>query len=362
MKRKGANLYMKKILSLILSFSIMMVMGINVDTSIKANETATELYYDTGTKVNVNTQPKQDILTLSDYEKVESISLKTSGYPDINAGSYEITKPCVVYMGAIIKNSENTGGAYDYQIKLGGAENASQWNDDKDWTSGSVPLGNSSKESGDFEYVKYEITQDMIDAQGGTYTLLSGIRAKKFASLPFEALNQTLSGDSFIHIYYTKQGNIVKNESKDVYANYSPNKVDTYSVNISWGSMEFKYTPDTHTWNAEKLEYDDSKTGKWTCDTDANKITVENRSNKEVKAGFSYTSSTGFETVNGTFSEGSTAITSVMIPSADTGTINTSGQAQSKSAYLNLTSIDFNGKALQNTSIGTVTVSITDGN
>ncbi|WP_416325777.1 hypothetical protein [[Eubacterium] hominis] len=351
---------MKKILSLILSFSIMMVTGITGDASIKANGTVTELYYDTGTKVNVNTQPIQDILTLSDYEKVESISLKTSGYQNMNAGSYEITKPCVVYMGAIIKNSENIGGAYNYQIKLGGAEKANQWNDDKDWTSGSVP-GNEYN-GGDFEYVKYEITQDMIDAQGGTYTLLSGIRGENFTNLSFAALGQTLSGDSFIRIYYTKQGNIVKKESKDVSANYSPNKVDTYSVNISWGSMEFKYTPDNHTWNAEKLEYDDSKTGKWSCDTDANKITVENRSNKEVKAGFSYTSSTGFETVNGTFSEGSTPITSLMIPSADTGTINTLGQAQSKSAYLNLTSTDFNGKALQNTRIGTVTVRITEGN
>ena len=152
-------------------------------------------------------------------------------------------------------------------------------------------------------------------------------------------------------------------DSIDIKARYAPSKTDTYSVNISWGSMEFEYTPDEHMWKPEQLKYEDSKTGKWTCDENANKITVENRSNKEVKAGFSYTSSIGFETVNGIFSEGSsvgTAITSLTIPSADTGTINTPGEAQKKEAYLYLTSTEFDGKGLNNTKIGTVTVTISD--
>ena len=171
----------------------------------------------------------------------------------------------------------------------------------------------------------------------------------------------SIQKDSTIHLVLR----FVKEEDTQVVASYEVVPVDTYSVNISWGSMEFKYTPDTHKWNAEQLDYEDSKTGKWTCDENANKITVENRSNKEVKAGFSYTSSIGFETVNGIFSEGSsvgTAITSLTIPSADTGTSNTPGEAQKKEAYLHLTSTDFNGKELSNTNIGTVTVKITQGN
>lgn len=79
-------------------------------------------------------------------------------------------------------------------------------------------------------------------------------------------------------------------------------KSTVYSVDVTWGSMEFTYTsyfignwnPDTHT-------YDDSTEEKWTCDENANKITVTNHSNTHVLATFSYTSEGIHDSINGDF-------------------------------------------------------------
>lgn len=63
-----------------------------------------------------------------------------------------------------------------------------------------------------------------------------------------------------------------------------------YSVDVTWGSMEFTYNvaASDATWNPETHVYDASSTGTslWTCVTDADKVTVTNHSNAAVNVAF----------------------------------------------------------------------------
>ncbi len=77
-----------------------------------------------------------------------------------------------------------------------------------------------------------------------------------------------------------------------------------YSVDVAWGSMEFTYTDASRgTWNPVTHVYDDAIAAAWSCDTDANKITVTNHSNTEISARLTYTSGAGFTGITGSFSK-----------------------------------------------------------
>ncbi len=99
----------------------------------------------------------------------------------------------------------------------------------------------------------------------------------------------------------------VDDGNKDVTASYHPGSTsDTiYNVDVTWGSMEFDYTaPAQGTWNPTTHEYDNpGLTGIWTCDTDANKITVTNHSNAEVEALLTYDSKVEYPEVSGSFNK-----------------------------------------------------------
>ena len=71
-----------------------------------------------------------------------------------------------------------------------------------------------------------------------------------------------------------------------------------YSVDIAWGSMEFTYSQGT--WDPETHR---DGGGTWSCAEGADKITVTNHSNAAVIAQFSYASASGYNGINGTFSE-----------------------------------------------------------
>lgn len=98
----------------------------------------------------------------------------------------------------------------------------------------------------------------------------------------------------------------VNNGSKDVTATYKAGAVSDiiYSVDVSWGSMEFTYTsPAQGTWNPETHAYDGAETtGRWSCGTDANKITVTNHSNTDITADLSYNKGVDYQDIVGTFS------------------------------------------------------------
>lgn len=77
--------------------------------------------------------------------------------------------------------------------------------------------------------------------------------------------------------------------STDVKATYVAGSPDTtiYSVDITWGSMDFTYTDGSKgTWNPETHSYDDGTDGKWTAT--GNTITVTNHSNAAVSATISF--------------------------------------------------------------------------
>ncbi len=85
---------------------------------------------------------------------------------------------------------------------------------------------------------------------------------------------------------------------------------DVYSVDLSWGAMEFTYTTSgANTWNPDTHEYTATSTSAWT--SNGNTITITNHSNKGVTANFEYASDTAYSTVTGSFS-----VDSIDLPSA----------------------------------------------
>lgn len=129
----------------------------------------------------------------------------------------------------------------------------------------------------------------------------------------------------------------------------SENTPTVYSVDVSWGSMEFTYT-DAYIgdWDPTTHKYINPVEAKWSCDTDANKVTVTNHSNVSITADLSYSQSTDYKTVKGLFSE-----KQLTIPSA-VGTAVSS--APNNSSKLNLSG-DLS-KGAKDVVVGTVTVSI----
>lgn len=140
-------------------------------------------------------------------------------------------------------------------------------------------------------------------------------------------------------------------DSKSVKGTYEAGGLTqtVYSVDIKWGSMEFKYTDLTEgTWNPADHSYDGTVNAVWSCVEGANKITVINHSNAPVKATLSYTPESAYSEIGGTFSNNE-----LTLPTA-VGTANDS--APQKDAALTL-----NGalkKDTANEKIGTVTVSL----
>lgn len=89
--------------------------------------------------------------------------------------------------------------------------------------------------------------------------------------------------------------------SKDVKVSYDDsNAADIiYSVNITWGSLEFKYQPLQGQWDPETHSYKNMVAPGWSFDPGANAITVTNHSNSAITAHFTYTAASGFSNILG---------------------------------------------------------------
>lgn len=74
-----------------------------------------------------------------------------------------------------------------------------------------------------------------------------------------------------------------------------------YSVDISWGSMEFIYQGDKRTWDPATHEYKNDS-GRWTCTDEADAIKITNHSNASVNCNIQYTPNAAYEEVTGTIS------------------------------------------------------------
>lgn len=92
--------------------------------------------------------------------------------------------------------------------------------------------------------------------------------------------------------------------AEDVKATYQAggSSATIYSVDVTWGSMEYTYTAAGEgTWLPSTHAYEGATEAAWSCATDANKITVTNHSNTALAAALSYTAEASYSAISGSF-------------------------------------------------------------
>ena len=79
---------------------------------------------------------------------------------------------------------------------------------------------------------------------------------------------------------------------------------EVYSVDVSWGAMEFDYYEGGKKWNSQthKWEADAENAAGWTVNKNSNQITLENNSSKMVKALFTFAPEQAYKELSGKFS------------------------------------------------------------
>lgn len=94
-----------------------------------------------------------------------------------------------------------------------------------------------------------------------------------------------------------------RQDFQNVFGTYQAGSATTvYSVDITWGSMEFTYVDASDgEWNPLTHTYDGATTAGWTCDEGANEITVTNHSNAAVGVTLTYSATEGYADIRGTF-------------------------------------------------------------
>ena len=137
----------------------------------------------------------------------------------------------------------------------------------------------------------------------------------------------------------------------DVSAKYvdSVSAPTKYSVDVTWGAMEFTYTVSgTKTWDPETHTYTTSTQPAWTAS--GNTITVTNHSNTDITASFAFSALTAYNTVTGSFSSAS-----LTLPTAE-------GKAVNDAVLTGQTSFTLGGTLASDitdfTNVGTVIVTI----
>lgn len=129
-----------------------------------------------------------------------------------------------------------------------------------------------------------------------------------------------------------------------------------YSVDITWGSMDFTYTDaSTGTWNPATHQYDNISAAKWSCSEGADKISVTNHSNAGITVQLGYEQGTGYNGISGSFSDNNgIVITNLKLGSA----VGTKPEnAPSASAVLGLNG-ELSSDKTTATAIGKVTVTL----
>ncbi len=75
----------------------------------------------------------------------------------------------------------------------------------------------------------------------------------------------------------------------------------TYSVDVSWGTMQFTYNAPKKVWDPIKHTEEDDGKGTFSCVSGANQITVANHSNMSVKVKFEFNVNDTYGAINGEF-------------------------------------------------------------
>ena len=128
---------------------------------------------------------------------------------------------------------------------------------------------------------------------------------KLFAVALAAALICVMTIPAFAEAGSTTFNSQTKTTSFDVTGTYEQggSSGTVYSVDITWGSMSFKYTDASDgTWDPSSHTYKDGSAGQWSCDEGANVITVKNHSNAGVTVNFAYNPESTYSGITGTFS------------------------------------------------------------
>ena len=149
-------------------------------------------------------------------------------------------------------------------------------------------------------------------------------------------------------------------DSHAVYGTYqSEDEAATvYSVDVSWGSMEFTYTDGavSKIWNPSTHQYTESGVeGNWSNQDGANKVTVTNRSNKALTATVEATTSGSYAGITAKADKASLSLADASIGATTT----VAGTASTDSTTISLSGALTN-KTANKATIGSVTVKIAD--
>lgn len=167
------------------------------------------------------------------------------------------------------------------------------------------------------------------------------------ALIPTTALAEENSQD------YNKTGN---DSPINVYGKYVANTDrPVYSINISWGNMEFTYTEGSKgTWNPTTHNYDNPIPSGWTCSEGGNIIKVVNHSNTDIDIKLSFNSDTNLNfAISGTFD-----YSDFTLETAEGTLVNEAPSKESEFTLVGSPTEDFNSESSENTQLGTIKIEI----
>ena len=149
-------------------------------------------------------------------------------------------------------------------------------------------------------------------------------------------------------------------DSHAVYGTYQPEgeAPTVYSVDVSWGSMEFTYTDGavSKTWDPSTHQYTESVgEGSWSNQDGANKVTVTNRSNKALTATVEATTLDSYAGITAKADKASLSLADASIDATTTKP----GHPSTESTTISLTGA-LTDKNANKATIGSVTVKIAD--
>ena len=146
---------------------------------------------------------------------------------------------------------------------------------------------------------------------------------KTFAILLAVALMVTLSITAFAENINTSTGS----SSADVKAKYNASTpADAYSVDITWGAMEFDYNAGGQKWDADAHKYvaDETAPAAWAVHNSSNTISLENNSSKAIDASFAFNADSSYSSITGEFTYNAQKLTSALTlakPAEDTDAV-----------------------------------------
>lgn len=333
---------MKKLLSIMIALALVMSVG-----SINAfAQEVQERYYDENGNlqtVTINTEMNARI-------ELEKSSYSQDDFPE-GGVVLEFAEPCTIYAWFSCPNKDQAPGpvypvdmALNYEMRLGAqdAEFVSWFR---------VQYG---PQYGDYEYLRYVVTEEDLAAAGGLVSVYWNVRSEKFPNYPLRDLFQKMTMG--IAAYTTPPTTANTNPQAQVKGTYQASgeqPATVYSVDVSWGSLEYVYDVNNAagTWNPETHMYEGA-TMKWTCNWGADQITVTNHSNAAVKAGFMFTADPKYAAITGSFSNLKNNVAT--LPTA-VGTPKDEAPAVTTSLVLDGA---LDASTADSTPIGTVTVTI----